>query len=216
MEIEPSRVVVWTPDESLDPAALAAAFHVPVEISPRPVPVLPDPLSKLLPADVRAARRMALRRRNITLAAAAVVLIYLVIAGWFGYGLWRKASATKHLLTQARQVAPEGEAYDIHVVKWQELANAIDLGNSPVDILRRVALCIPPGSGLRLKTAEISASDIKLIGEAPTLQAVNTFSLKLSKTTDLANFTWQNPEPNQSTRGWDFIFSGNVRTPEAK
>ena len=37
--------------------ALVTAFRVPVEVKPKPFPVLPAPLSKLLPADVRAARR---------------------------------------------------------------------------------------------------------------------------------------------------------------
>jgi hypothetical protein len=215
MEIEPSRVVIWTHDETLDPAPLASTFKAPVELAPRPLPVLPNPLSKLLPADVRAARRLALRRRNITLAVTAVALIYLGLAGWFSYGLWKKTTATQNLLQQVQESAPEGEAYDIHIAKWQELAHSIDLNNSPMDILRRIHVCIPPGSGLRLKTAEISAIDIKLIGEAPTFEAVNSFSLKLSKTTDLANFTWQNQEPHQSTRGWDFTFNGEVRKAES-
>jgi len=214
MEIEPSRVVIWTHDETPDPVALASLFKVPVEVAARPIPVLPDPLSKLLPADVRAARKIALRRRHIILAVAAVVLFYLGLGAWFGYGLWHKTTQTKNLLRQAQEAAPEGEAYDIHIVKWQELSQAIDLTNSPVDILRRIHLCIPPGSGLRLKTADISATDIKLIGEAPTLQTVNTFSLKLTKSTDLAHFTWQNQPPHQSTRGWDFTFSGEVRKAE--
>jgi len=51
------------------------------------------------------------------------------------------------------------------------------------------------------------------MGEAPQLQAVNTFSLKLSKSNDLAQFDWQTPEPNQSTRGWEFVFSADVTSP---
>ena len=207
LSIEPTRVVLWTSLENCNPAALAAAFKAPVEVSPRPAPVLPSPLSKLLPADVRAARRAASRRQNIMLGVAAVALIYLGIIGWFGYGLWKDSSETKKLLKQAAAAAPEGEAYALHIAKWDELADAIDLKNSPVDILSRVAACIPPASGLRLKTAEISATEIKLNGEAPQLQAVNTFSLNLGKNNDLSHFKWQTPEPNQSTRGWEFRFS---------
>ena len=210
LEIEPARVVVWTSVEDCNPSALTAAFKAPVEISPRPAPVLPQPLSKLLPADVRAARRQALKRRNILLGAAAVALLYLGIIGWFGYGLWKDSSETKALLAEAEAAAPEGEAFAIHVAKWDELANAIELSNSPVDILSRVAACIPPASGLRLKTADITATEIKLIGEAPQLQAVNTFSLNLDKNNDLARFDWQIPEPVQSTRGWEFTYTGEV------
>ncbi|MEY3895055.1 MAG: hypothetical protein RLZZ214_574 [Verrucomicrobiota bacterium] len=210
LEISPARIHLWSGSDSIDPAALSAAFRAPVEVSPRPAPILPDPLSKLLPADVRAARREANRRKNIILGVAAVALIYLGIIGWFSYGLWKDNAATKKLILEAKAAAPEGEAYATHISKWDELANVIDLANSPVDILKRVADCIPPNSGLRLKTADISASEVKLIGEAPQFQAVQTFSLNLAKNTDLRKFEWQTPEPNQSTRGWDFQYAGQV------
>ena len=210
LSIEPERIVVWTSQEGCSPATLATLFKVPVEVSPRPAPVLPNPLSKLLPADVRAARREARRRQKIILGVAAVAVAYLGIIGWFSYGLWKDGSETKKLLKQAETIAPEGAAYTAHVAKWDELSQAIELSNSPVDILSRVASCIPPVSGLRLKTADISASEIKLIGEAPALQAANTFSLNLDKDNGLAQFEWQIPEPNQSTRGWEFVYSGQV------
>lgn len=210
LSIEPDRIVVWTSEEDCSPAALVTAFKKRVEISPRPAPVLPEPLSKLLPADVRAARREARRRRNTILGIAAVAVAYLGVIGWFSYGLWKDNAETHKLLKQAETIAPEGEAYTLHVAKWAELSQALELSNSPVDILSRIASCIPPVSGLRLKTADISASEIKLIGEAPALQAANTFSLNLDKNNDLAQFEWQIPEPNQSTRGWEFVFSGEV------
>jgi len=216
LEVEPTRAVVWTSDESIDPAVLAGAFKVPVEILPRPAPVIPNPLSKLLPADVRAARRAALHRRNIILGVAAVALIYVGLIGWLGYGLWQGMAQTKKLLKQAHDANPDAEAFTLHKAKWEELSHVIDLTNSPVDILYRVASCIPPNSGLRLQIAEISATEINLKGEAPQLQAVNTFSLKLQKNIDLANFTWKTPEPNQSTRGWEFMFNASVPTKDSK
>lgn len=216
LSVECSRVVVWSHDETTNLTAFRAAFKTPVELLPRPAPVLPSPLSKLLPADVRAARRTALRRRNIMLGVAAVALIYLGLIGWFGYGLWKSTSETKKLLAQAEAAAPEGEAYALHVAKWDELAQAIDLKNSPVDILKRIAECIPPNSGLRIRTAEISAAEIKLQGEAQLLQASNTFSLKLSKHNELANFSWETPPANQTTRGWEFVFTGEVPTSESQ
>ncbi|MEN9975669.1 MAG: hypothetical protein RLZZ282_1675 [Verrucomicrobiota bacterium] len=215
MDVEPGRVVVWTHHPAPDLTPLTRAFVAPVEIAPRPVPVLPNPLSKLLPADVRAARRAALQHRNVMLGVAAVALIYLGLIGWFGYGLWQGMKETRSLVAQAQLAAPDGEAYAQHVAKWNELSHVIDLTNSPVDILQRIATCIPPSSGLRLRIAEISATDIKITGEAPQLPPVNSFSLKLTKNTDLSNFTWQTPESTQSTRGWEFGFIGAVPAAES-
>jgi hypothetical protein len=213
LEIEPSRIFLWTAREHTDPSALKAAFRAPIEVAPRPAPVLPNPLSKLLPADVRAARRAARRRQNIILGATALALIYAGILGWFGYGLWRDNRETRKLLAQAEAAAPDGVAYSQHIAKWDELADAIELSHSPVHILSRIAASIPPNSGLRLRTADISSGEIRLIGEAPQLQAVNTFSLNLGKNNDLVRFSWQTPEPNQSTRGWEFVYSADVPTP---
>jgi hypothetical protein len=210
MDVEPDRILVWSDQQDISDKALAEISKARVEIARRPTPVLPDPPSKLLPADVRAARRTALKRRNITLAAAAVALIYLGIIGWFGFGLWKDMGETKKLLQQATAAAPEGEAYALHVAKWDELAQAIDLNQAPVDILYRISRSIPPNSGLRLRTAEISALEVKLIGEAQQAPAVNQFSLALTRNNDLAAFTWQTPEPSQSTRGWEFVFTGST------
>jgi hypothetical protein len=204
------RVVVWSSQELLETAAFQSVFKAPVDVAHRPAPVLPEPLSKLLPADVRAARRAAQRRRTLTLAVSAAALAYLGIIGWFAYGLWQTSAETRKLTAQAKAAAPDGEAYADHIARWDELAHAIDLTYSPVDILHRIASSIPVNSGLRLKTAEISATEVKLIGEAPQLQAVNTFSLNLGKNNGLTHFTWQTPEPNQSTRGWEFVFSAEV------
>lgn len=212
LEIEPNHVVVWTSLDTIDTSALARAFKPAPEVSVRPAPTLPDPLSKLLPADVRAARREARRKQNILMGVAAVALVYLGVIGWFGYGLWKDHSETQALLKKAKDAAPEGEAYALHMAKWDELADAIELRNSPVEILKSIASCIPPNSGLRLRTADISAAEIKLIGEAPQIQSVNTFNLNLTKNQELEQFDWQNPDSNQTTRGWEFVYTGQLPT----
>ena len=210
LDVRPARIVIWSNSPTIDTSAFASAFTVQVDVSPRPVPVLPEPLSKLLPADVRAARRAARQKFNIILGIAAAFVIYLGIIGWFAYGLWKSSSETQRLNAKADAVAPDRESYQQHVAKWDELSLVLDINNSPVDILNRVSTCIPPNSGLRLKSADISATKISLTGEAPKLEAVNTFSLKLQKNVELANFTWQTPEPNQSLRGWEFVFTAEV------
>ena len=137
-------------------------------------------------------------------------MIYIGTIGYLGYGLWKTHSTTKKLLSQTNIIAPQQEAFQLHIAKWDELEYGIDLNHNTVDILNRIARSIPPGSGLRLRTAEISANEVRLIGEAPQPQAVNQFSLNLTKNNDLAAFEWQRPEPKQTNRGWEFVFTGST------
>ena len=53
-------------------------------------------------------------------------------------------------------------------------------------------------------------------GEAQQFPAIKGFSLSLSKNNDLAHFTWQAPEPNQSTRGWEFNYTAEVPRAETE
>ena len=210
LDASPSRATVWSSDPETDTSHISKTLSLQTDLQPRPAPVLPDPLSKLLPADVRAARREATKRRNLTLAIAAVAIAYFGTIGYLGYQLWKTNSTTKELNARVAQVSPEGEAYALHISKWDELEYAIDKNYNTVDILSRVARSIPPNSGLRLKTADISPTEIRLIGEAPQARSVNQFSQNLTKNNDLAAFDWQLPEPKQSSRGWEFVFTGTT------
>jgi hypothetical protein len=208
IEATPDHAIIWSSDPDTETSRLSGSLDIPATLALRPAPALPAPPSALLPADVRAARRAARKRQNITAAIAAVSILYLGTIGYLAFQLWQTHSTTQRLLTQVRQVAPEGEAYALHIAKWDELEHGINLNYNTVDILHRVARSIPPNSGLRLRTADISPTDIRLIGEAPQAQAVNQFSVNLSKNNDLLAFTWQTPEPRQSARGWEFVFTG--------
>ena len=71
----------------------------------------------------------------------------------------------------------------------------------------RISRCIPPNSSLRLKTAEVTANEISLTGEAQHQAAVGQFSLALRKSNDLVGLVWQTPEASKSTRGWEFVYT---------
>jgi hypothetical protein len=208
----PSKAIVWTSDSNTETSLLSRSLSLQAEIAPRPAPVLPEPLSKLLPADVRAARSAARKRQNIILAIAAIAVIYLGTVGYLGFGLWKTHNTTTKLRAQVKAVAPEGEAFALHIAKWDELEYGIDLNHNTVDILNRIARSIPANSGLRLTTADISATEINLRGEASQLQPVNQFSLNLSNNNDLAAFEWETPAPRQTSRGWEFVFTGTTPT----
>lgn len=211
MPVSPRRVLVWSSREDLETGGFSRLLGLPCEVLPKPDPSIPQPLSRLLPADVRAARREAQKRRNMTMAVAAAVVLYLALVGWLGFGLWQTISKTKELKTAAIEAVPDAAQYTAHMQKWNELQYAIDITHAPVDILHRIAMSIPPRSGLRLTSASVSANEVKLIGEAQTLEAVNSFSLKLNKNNALGQFEWQTPEPSQSKLGWKFAFTGELR-----
>ena len=204
---EPTSAIVWSSNPETDTSHISRVLSLQTQLAPRPAPLLPEPLSKLLPADVRAARRTARKRQNTILAFAALAVIYLGTIGYLGFGLWKTQSTADKLKAQIKIISPQQEAFKLHIAKWNELEYGIDLNHNTVDILNRIARSIPPGSGLRLTSAIISAQEIRIEGEAPQPQAINQFSLNLSKNNDLAAFVWQNPEPRQTPHGWGFVFS---------
>jgi hypothetical protein len=201
--------LVLSENPEIDTRQLASALRTHVTLAPRPAPVWPEPSSRLLPADVRAARREAAKKRTIFLGAAASAAVYLGLIGYLAFGLWQDKSQTNRITRQIEEIGPVGDAVETHYAKWDELALAIDLNHDPVDILSRIHRSIPANTGLRLKTADISAAQIKLIGEAPQSRPVQQFSLALSRNNELATFTWQNPDPQEdAASGWKFVFSG--------
>ena len=209
LQIHPEAVHVWAPEGDAGSAgALTGGFQVPVKVSPRPDPVLPEPRSKLLPADVRAARRAAQIHQQKVAAIAAVVIAYLGVGGWFGYGLWKDHSQVKKLTAEAEKIAPEAARleYEQHLGQWAELDLVVTGTKAPVDLMSRVAKAIPPNQGVRLKVAEINANEIKLVGESQQAGPASQFGVTLNRS--MPEFKWDNPPPSSGAKGWTFQFNG--------
>ena len=214
LALRPEAIHVWSPEGDAGSAgSLATGLGVPAKVSPRPEPMLAEPRSKLLPADVRAARRVQRERQQKLGAIAAVVVVYLGIAGWFGYGLWRDHKAAQSLYAEAERIAPSADvaAFEEHRLVWNELDLVVDPNKSPVEIMYRVAKAIPPNSGLRLKTAEIVPGQIRLDGEAQQQPPIITFGINLAKSSyGLADSKWETPPPQNSNKGWEFRYNGTL------
>lgn len=213
IEFEPSRVEVWT-QEPLRTDGLAMAFRCQVHLAPRPAPVLPTPRSKLLPADVRAARRQAARRRSVILAAAAIILAYAGLIGYLGYNVWKIKDDTAKLQARARSLAPDQGVFDSFQQNWLTIESTVSQRNSTLEILYQIARHIKPQSGLRLKSAEISVDQINISGEAGQPAPINDFSLDLNRSKELNDYKWQTPSPNTDKAGWGFSFSATRQTPQ--
>lgn len=206
MELEPTTIHVWSADAP-DTTAISSAFRCRIHADPRPAPVLPSPRSRLLPADVRAARRAAQKRRTIIATAAAIALAYLGVIGYFAQGLWKTSQQTKQYLQRANQLAPDAADYQTFLGRWDELSRAVDTQYSPIETLYLIHKCIPKTGGLRLKSAEITADEITLVGEAQQQSAVSNFSLALTRSKDLSRYKWQVPAASQSKGGWEFTYN---------
>lgn len=210
LKVVPRRMVVWSPDASLDLTALKDAFDLSIEIQERPHPVLPKPASKLLPEDVRAARREAQQRQRVQLAIGAVAALYVLLICWLGYGLWQNISEIEDLEAQAELAAPEMAAYALHNNRWRELADAIDIDHSPVEILHRIQACIPQNQGVRLTSAEVSPTKVVLSGESPGSEGANQFRLKLRKNASLQRYNWDLRDSEPGKLGRVFKYIGDV------
>jgi hypothetical protein len=206
IEIKPDKAIVWSHDSQTQTSELAKALTIRVELSPKPAPSLPEQLSSLLPADVRAARRAARRRQNTIFTIAAVALFYIGAIGYLGFDLWKTHSFTQKLKERAAIISPARKSFALHIEKWDELEYGISREYNTVDILHRISKCIPANSGLRLTTADIQPNEIRLVGEAPQSQAITQFSLNLKKSNDLTHYRWEDGRPRQSNRGWEFTF----------
>jgi hypothetical protein len=216
LALRPEAVHVWSADG--DAGSLAHGLGIPAKLSPRPDPVLPEPRSKLLPADVRAARKAQRARQQRYAAIAAVVVAYLGLAGWFGYGLWKDQKRIKQLNAEAESILPAADraAYEEHKALWSELDLVVDIDKAPVEMMSRIAKAIPPNTGLRLKTAEINAGQIKLVGEVP--QAAPFSQLKVNLGRDsygLSQYEWDDAQPTNSPKGWSFVLTGSLPEEEA-
>ncbi len=211
LSFKPAAVHVWS--DAATAGSLAGAFGVPANAGPRPDPVLPEPRSKLLPADVRAARREARTRHQRLAAIAAVILLYLGVGAWFGYGLWKDHSKIKKLTAQAEAIAPQAEilAYAEHDALWAELTQVVEDSRAPVEVLKRVTDAALRSPGVRMKTAEITGTEIRLQGEAQQNQPISQFSLNLTRPSfGLSQYKWETPAPTNTAKGWDFIFVGTL------
>lgn len=205
--VRPDRVVVFS-DHPLE-SGIGAAFGPMAETLPKPPPALPSPLSRLLPEDVRAARLQRRKEQQRWAAVGLVAAAYLGLVGWFALGLWQDFLTRNRLAREAAAVEGVSLAFQEHQARWQELGPVVEAQRSPLEIMLHVANSIPPNSGLRLSTADVGLEQIKITGAAPQSQPVNAFSLALKRNADLSWLEWDNTAPSNSSKGWEFIFTGN-------
>ncbi|MFC7336315.1 hypothetical protein ACFQY0_03930 [Haloferula chungangensis] len=209
LKVTPQHVHVWPPEGELgDAGSLADGLGVRAVVEARPDPVIPVPESRLLPADVRAARRERQQRNRIYAGVAAVALLYLGAVVWVFLGLWQDIQKRDRLAKSADSVKDIASEYQTQMAKWDELEPVVSAAQSPLEIMLNIANSIPPNSGVRLTIADIGPDGVKLTGAAPQSAPVNAFSLALKRTADLTWLNWENEAPRKTAKGWEFRFTG--------
>jgi hypothetical protein len=227
LERGPAEFIVWleeqqSPVSEAQLEAFSRGLGQPVEVRPKPDPFIPATPSKLLPADIRAERLTRRKRQQTRLLAAVAAVAYLSVIGWLGFRLYQVSSEARQADDAARGLGPEITSLQDHSDKWRELEPVVSTDHWPVEQLFRVAGCIPPNSGLRLKRAELSNQleigdsggatlrrSVNLQGEAKELQEVNAFDLNLKRRAELNSYRWSTPAPSETKDGgWGFNFVG--------
>jgi len=213
LKVTPEQLYLWGPQGELAEAgALNDAFDVPIEIAHRPDPVMPDPPSRILPADVHAARRAKAQQNKVFTLVGAAAVLYLGFAAYLGWGLWQTTQDKKKVQSELAEYAEVEAVFGEHTARWDELSRIVERQYNPLETMLNVANAIPRNSGLRLTIADINFDEkeplVSLRGAAPTSAPVTTFSLALKRNADLAWLDWNNEPANKTQKGWEFLFKG--------
>lgn len=222
---------VWTSEGEIAPSQeamqiLADLLTLPLHPLPKPAPRLPETLSSLLPADIRAERVARQKAKQTKLAIAAGVLLYLGVIGWLTYQFFDAKEKTALAERRAEASNPAAEEVSLLQSKWSELQPVVENDAWPVEQYFNAYLAAPKGKGLSLKVVEahneiqFQANQkqelkrfITLIGESEEAEQAIQFGENLQKSQFFRDeaFQWQIKSPTQTNTGaWGFTYTTNL------
>ncbi|MEJ6572202.1 MAG: hypothetical protein QNL01_08515 [Akkermansiaceae bacterium] len=210
------KAIVWMSGQDSDPSdediqAFGKELDAEISAEPKPSPVLPHPMSRLVPADVRAEQRMKAEMQKRNMLIAAVLLAYLGIAGYFAYSYFQLSSKLKKQNTELKVVKMDHGDIGLFNADWDQLAPVVDSPHWPLQLLERTAKLIPPGQDLRFKVYEASRERIILRGETGDLKLASSYAEKLRRS--LSDYEWSLPpaESDSKTNRWKFNYEGTLK-----
>ena len=214
--INVEKACVWlSSDRAEDPSEAMAndfgqALGVEVEITRKPSPILPSPLSKLVPADVRAEQRRKAESTKRNVGIAALILLYLGLAGYLGYDYWLLDQEVKKQNAGLEAMRYEYGDIGIFNDQWDQLAPVVDSRHWPLTVLQRSASSITPGQDLRFKVFDATFDQITIRGEAADIKLTSAYAGKLRRS--LSDYKWSIPpaEPDAKTNRWKFNYEGLI------
>jgi len=210
------KAIVWGSGGANEPSEemirdFSKSLGVSVSVEPKPSPVPPRPISKLVPADVRAEQRMKAERIKRNLGIAAIVLVYLGLVAYFGYEYWQVNQDLKNQTAELESIRVEHGDIGIFNDEWDQLAPVVDSQRWPLNVLFRSASLIPLRQDLRFTHFEAEAGHVTIRGEAADIKQTSAYAEKLRR--GLSDFDWNLPpaEPDAKTNRWKFNYEGTLK-----
>lgn len=216
VNLQMDQAVVWTTGQDSDPSedeiqTFAQELGVEVSAKAKPCPVLPEPMSRLVPADVRAEQRMKAERQKRTLVIAAGLMAYFAIVAYFGYNYYQLDAKLKKQEAKLENIRMEHSGIGLFNADWDQLAPVVDSQHWPLQLLARSAKAIPAGQDLRFKVFEASRERIIIRGETADLKLASQYAEKIRRT--LSDYEWSLPPAasDAKTNRWKFNYEGILK-----
>jgi hypothetical protein len=219
---EVTGVELWGDFPADEVAALTRQAGLPVEMRPRPAPVLrSDQLrasAGLLPASIRN-RARARRRRPLGWIAAAAVLLLGSAAAWQQHSQLVTLEATvvrmeNEINAAASQTGrAEGEQSRLRTTQaqWAALRPALEPRRYPLSQLNAIARCLGPTAAV-LKRFESKPDIVAISGTARSAGEAYTLYNSIRTEPELALLNWSMVQPSLSDDGTaSFEITGKPR-----
>ena len=219
---EVTGVELWGDFPADEVAALARQAGLPVEMRPRPAPVLrSDQLrasAGLLPASIRN-RARARRRRPLGWIAAAAVLLLGSAAAWQQHSQLVTLEATVVRMENEINAAAgqagraEGEQSRLRTTQaqWAALRPALEPRRYPLSQLNAIARCLGPTAAV-LKRFESKPDIVAISGTARSAGEAYTLYNSIRTEPELALLNWSMVQPSLSDDGTaSFEITGKPR-----
>lgn len=223
VNLEMDNATVWTTGQSSDPAddaiqSLGKALDAEIVAEPKPRPILPENISRLVPADIRAEQRVKAERQKRNIMIAAAMIIYLGLIGYFAYGYF---GLSKKITAQEKELKQINLAHgDIGLFNedWTDLAPLVDDNHWPLTALYRSAEIIPANQNksLRFKVFKANDQTVYINGEAMEFKHASAYGEKLKR--GMRDYEWKAPVIRQDTKAnrWEFTFEGILKESETE
>lgn len=216
VHLELRKAVVWSSGSALDPTeeevqALGKQLGSEISFEPKPDPVLPDPLSRIIPADARTERRRHAEKKKRSNFIAAVAVVYLLLLGYFGYQYFQLNSQLTEQNAAIKKLKITHADIALFNADWNELAPLVDSKRWPLQLLYRSATIIPKSQDLRFTVFDANRERITIRGEAADLKVATTYAEKIRRM--LPEYKWSLPPAvaDNKTKRWKFFYEGGLK-----